>query len=226
MAAERIDSDGDGLADDREINIYHTDPKNKDTDGDGLSDLEELVRGNSPRHPGKVKLGTLDTDKDGAPDSWEIRLNMDLDNPDQNGNGIKDGDDIDNGYDPREKTKVKVEKTIKVSVEKQWLEYYFGDTKLEEFSVSTGKKSTPTPEGEFKIMDKVPVKHYAGNGYDYPNTKWNLHFATTKYRYYIHGAYWHNKFGRVVSGGCVNVRYVSMERLYNFAEVGTKVIIN
>ncbi len=149
-----------------------------------------------PGDQGQGEGGDPDSVQDGAPDSWEIRLNMDLDNPDQNGNGIKDGDDIDNGYDPREKTKVKVEKTIKVSVEKQWLEYYFGDTKLEEFFVSTGKKSTPTPEGEFTIMDKVPIKHYAGNGYDYPNTKWNLHFTTTKYRYYIHGAYWHNKFGR------------------------------
>ena len=62
--------------------------------------------------------------------------------------------------------------------------------------------------------------------YDYPNTKWNMHFTTQYYRYYIHGAYWHDNFGVLpVSGGCVNVRYEDMEDLYNFTEIGTNVTI-
>jgi hypothetical protein len=36
------DTDGDGVADGDEINIYGTDPLNPDTDGDGASDGEEL----------------------------------------------------------------------------------------------------------------------------------------------------------------------------------------
>ena len=36
------DSDGDGVADGDEINIYGTDPLNPDTDGDGASDGNEL----------------------------------------------------------------------------------------------------------------------------------------------------------------------------------------
>ena len=36
------DSDGDGLTDLEEINIYHTDPNKADTDGDGVSDYEEV----------------------------------------------------------------------------------------------------------------------------------------------------------------------------------------
>jgi lipoprotein-anchoring transpeptidase ErfK/SrfK len=43
---------------------------------------------------------------------------------------------------------------------------------------------------------------------------------------YIHGAYWHNKFGQPVSGGCVNVPYSVMEELYNWTDVGTKVTID
>lgn len=43
-----IDTDGDGISDFDEINIYKTDPNNKDTDGDGLSDLEELDKGFNP----------------------------------------------------------------------------------------------------------------------------------------------------------------------------------
>jgi hypothetical protein len=38
----RTDTDGDGVADEDEINIYGTDPNNADTDGDGMSDGDEL----------------------------------------------------------------------------------------------------------------------------------------------------------------------------------------
>lgn len=40
------DTDGDGLRDGDEFEIYHTNPKvsdaNTDTDGDGLSDVKEI----------------------------------------------------------------------------------------------------------------------------------------------------------------------------------------
>ncbi|MGK5095299.1 L,D-transpeptidase [Deltaproteobacteria bacterium TL4] len=41
--------------------------------------------------------------------------------------------------------------------------------------------------------------------------------------YAIHGAYWHQNFGRVASHGCVNVPFPSAEWLYNFAIVGTRI---
>ena len=84
----------------------------------------------------------------------------------------------------------------------------------------------PTPVGSFTVLDKVPSKNYGGTNFSYPNTKWNLHFTTQGLRYYIHGAYWHNKFGQPMSHGCVNVSYGNMERLYNFAQAGTSVEIS
>ncbi len=39
----RADSDGDGLTDGDEVNIYSTDPTLPDTDGDGLSDYDEVI---------------------------------------------------------------------------------------------------------------------------------------------------------------------------------------
>lgn len=36
------DTDGDGISDGDEVNVYHTDPLNEDTDGDGLTDGEEI----------------------------------------------------------------------------------------------------------------------------------------------------------------------------------------
>jgi len=225
LAAERVDTDGDGLSDDREVNVYHTDPKKEDTDGDGLSDTEELVRGFSPLRKDKVKLSSLDTDQDGLPDSWEIRLDLDLDNADQNRNGLPDGQELNEGFFPGSKKLQPVDKLIKVNLKKQELAYYVNDIELDKFKISSGVKSMPTPTGVFAILDKVPSKNYGGVGWSYPNTKWNLHFTTKGLRYFIHGAYWHNKFGRPMSHGCVNVSYAAMERLYNFAEVGTRVEI-
>ena len=60
VAAES-DTDGDGISDDYEINVYATDPGLWDTDGDGLSDGEELLTtGTDPF--------VWDTDGDGVSD--------------------------------------------------------------------------------------------------------------------------------------------------------------
>ncbi len=48
---DKLDSDGDGLTDTQEINIYHTDPHHKDTDGDGYSDKAEIDAGYDPVTP-------------------------------------------------------------------------------------------------------------------------------------------------------------------------------
>lgn len=60
-----IDSDGDGIPDDREIELG-TDPFNPDTDGDGLSDGDELMYGTDPLNP--------DTDGDGFTDGEEVDI--------------------------------------------------------------------------------------------------------------------------------------------------------
>ncbi len=224
-----LDSDNDGLNDYEEQYIYHTDPLKADTDSDGYKDGEEVKNGYSPLQK-KSKMAEADTDADGLNDDWELKIGTDLTNPDTDKDGYKDGQEVKKGYSPTNDESQKIEKLIEVNIKDFKLNYYFGNKLLDSILVSTGKKSTPTPIGNFQILDKVPLKTYGGGNYNfyYPNTKWNLHFTTgqNKLRYFIHGAYWHNLFGQKnVSGGCVNVRYSDMERLYNFAQVGTKVII-
>jgi hypothetical protein len=45
------DSDGDGLSDADEVEVYSTDPQNPDTDGDGVNDGDEVAQGTDPNDP-------------------------------------------------------------------------------------------------------------------------------------------------------------------------------
>jgi lipoprotein-anchoring transpeptidase ErfK/SrfK len=176
----------------------------------------------------KNTTAIIDADKDYLSDAWEKIIGTDPADPDSDGDKFLDGTEVKGGFDPLNQENKTVSKIIKVDLKTQHLWYYFGDKLLADFPISSGLRSTPTPKGEFTVLDKAPTKVYGGPGYNfyYPNTKWNLHFTTKKLRYYIHGAYWHNKFGRPMSHGCVNVSYANMEALYWFAQTGTKIIIN
>lgn len=221
-----VDADLDGLSDVDEVQVYFTDPADPDSDDDGFSDGEEVESGYSPRHAG-LKLMEVDSDEDYLLDAWELTLGTGLLNPDSDGDLFLDGTEVAAGYDPLNALPARLEKLIQVSTADLRLTYSFGDKVMGEVPVSTGKTSTPTPLGEFEILDKVPSKYYAGPTWDYPNTLWNLKFTRANgWNYYIHGAYWHDKFGNEpVSGGCVNVRYEDMEPLYWWAQYGTKVVI-
>ncbi|PJA47589.1 hypothetical protein CO172_00755 [Candidatus Uhrbacteria bacterium CG_4_9_14_3_um_filter_36_7] len=50
----QADTDGDGLFDREEVEVYKTDPLNPDTDGDGYLDGEEVKNGYNPKGSGKL----------------------------------------------------------------------------------------------------------------------------------------------------------------------------
>lgn len=226
VKAAAADADGDGLSDTDEVTVYATDPAVADTDGDGFSDGDEVAHGYSPRHGERARLTEVDSDKDYLPDAWELALGTGLNNPDTDGDKYLDGTEVRAGYDPKDQGQKRLEKRISVDLSSQKLTYSLGGVALESFSISSGLPRTPTPPGEFNVLAKVPVKHYGGRGFDYPNTKWNLQFTSIRgLGYYIHGAYWHDDFGQPKSHGCVNVSYQNMQRLYDWAQLGTKVEI-
>ena len=221
------DADKDGVPDKDEIEIYQTNPDNRDTDGDGLSDWVELNKGYSPHNPKPVKLKDNDFDQDGLKDNMELKFHTSIINPDTDGDGHKDGEEVRNGYDPLTNHNSKLPKKIEVNTAKQELYYYLGRVKMGTFKVSSGKATTPTPKGSFAIVNKTS-RAWSPYGLWMPywmglyNGSFGLHELP----------YWPNGYregqshlGIPVSHGCIRLGIGDAKTLYEWAPVGTPVLI-
>lgn len=87
---------------------------------------------------------------------------------------------------------------------------------------STGLPATPTVKGNFTVQRKYPSQLMSGPGYYLPNVQWIMYFYAG---YAIHGTYWHNNFGQPMSHGCVNLPNDEALWFYDWAPVGTPVLV-
>ena len=222
-----MDTDSDGIPDTDELNIYKTDINNADTDGDGYSDWLELNAGYSPLNSKPVKLEDNDHDNDGLSDRMELNFHTDLGNPDTDGDGFSDGDEIRDGFNPTGEGEEKLARRIDMSIYAQRLFYFLGGVLIFDTPVSSGIYDT-TPRGEFQIHNKHPN---AWSSYGLWMPYWMAITADGKYG--IHELpVWPNGYregedhlGTPVSHGCVRVGTEAAERIYNLTEVGTPVFI-
>lgn len=223
--AENDDSDGDRL-----LNVYEaffgTDPNNPDTDGDGYSDLEEIHNQYDPLKGNGARLEPKDTDKDELWDYEEVLWSIDPENPDTDNDGLKDKIELIQGLNP--KGNGKLEKWIKINLDSQTLSYGIGPRIFDFFPISTGKQGYQTPTGEFTILNKVPKAWSKTYGLWMPY--W---MAFTNKGHGIHelpfwpGGYREGEshLGRAVSHGCVRLGLGPAKKLYDWADIGTKVIV-
>lgn len=109
-------------------------------------------------------------------------------------------------------------KHIYVDLSTQTLYAYQGDTLIMQTPISSGRWD-PTPVGNFHIWEKLLATRMAGgqgpDAYDLPNVPFVMYFYND---FGLHGAYWHNNFGHTMSHGCVNMRIVDAQALYNWAD--------
>jgi len=114
-------------------------------------------------------------------------------------------------------------KWIDVNLATQGLVAYEGQRPVYWATVSTGTAWTPTVKGRFRIYSKLRSGTMAGPGYYLPNVPHIMNFYGG---YSIHGTYWHNSFGQPMSHGCVNMRTSDAQWVYNWAPVGTLVVVH
>jgi len=114
------------------------------------------------------------------------------------------------------------ERWIEIDLSKQRLIAWKGNRPVYAVIISTGKSSTPTPTGIFSIQTRYRTTRMSGDGYDVPDVPYAMFYDRG---YAIHGADWHNSFGTPVSHGCTNVAVNHARWLYNWASVGTPVVV-
>jgi lipoprotein-anchoring transpeptidase ErfK/SrfK len=109
---------------------------------------------------------------------------------------------------------VRGEKWIDIALSTQTLVAYEGEVEVFRTTVSTGASQTPTVTGRFRIFRKLLSQTMRGPDYEQPNVPYVMYFYGA---YSIHGAYWHNDFGRARSHGCVNLRVPEAQWLFEWA---------
>jgi hypothetical protein len=114
-------------------------------------------------------------------------------------------------------------KWIEVDISDQHLTAWQGDVVVFETTVSTGKPGYRTLPGVFNVYRKYEKTRMTGADYDTPDVPWTMYYSGG---FAIHGAYWHNNFGTPVSHGCVNLPVPEAKALYEWAPMGTEVVVN
>ncbi len=122
------------------------------------------------------------------------------------------------------------QKWIEVDLGQQRLTAHIGNASVYTTLVSTGTATHPTPPGDYNIFEKL-AKDDMTNGkagdddyYNLPDVPWVMYFIGGGYA--IHGTYWHANFGHVMSHGCVNVSTDGAKLLYDWAPLGTRVVVH
>jgi hypothetical protein len=116
------------------------------------------------------------------------------------------------------------ERWISVSLSKQMLVAYEGTKPVYVTLVSTGRKGPPedpfeTPKGRWRVRSKHISTTMDGDtasdgSYSIMDVPWTMFFEGS---YALHGAFWHEGFGRVRSHGCVNLGPTDARWLFYWA---------
>jgi lipoprotein-anchoring transpeptidase ErfK/SrfK len=118
-------------------------------------------------------------------------------------------------------------KRIVISIPDRKLVLMSGRQVLKVYDVAVGKPSTPSPEGEYRIANKIPNPTWYGPGQIVGPGKANplgTRWMGLGYRGYgIHGTNAPGSIGTAASHGCIRMRKHDLEELFGLVDTGTTV---
>jgi lipoprotein-anchoring transpeptidase ErfK/SrfK len=127
---------------------------------------------------------------------------------------------------PANAAPVRTARWILIDLSQQRLYAYQGSKVVYSWRISSGVVKYPTVVGTFRVYAKLPKQRMVGgrgaDHYDLPNVPNVMYFYAG---YAIHGAYWHNNFGRPMSHGCINMPLAAANWLYKWTPMGTTVVV-
>ena len=118
---------------------------------------------------------------------------------------------------------------IEVNLEEQTIAVYEDHELIFATLVASGLEPFWTRPGLFQIYEKHESAPMRGSfeadrsdAYYLEDVPWTMYFDKARA---LHGAYWHNKFGRVLSHGCVNLSIGDSHWIFDWAEMGDWVYV-
>jgi len=135
---------------------------------------------------------------------------------------------------------VSVVRLLEVDLSEQRLYLKANGAVVDSWAISSGKSSTPTYTGQFRINSHVrsqtmrgPERDGAGNilkdaagntvYYETANVPWITYFNGDQA---FHGVYWHSNWGNRMSHGCVGMPIPRAQQVYEWSSNGTDVWIH
>ncbi len=117
---------------------------------------------------------------------------------------------------------------VDINLSAQYMMIFQGDTMIGDTYISSGRPGFDTPTGTFFVQAKYEADDMegvlGGEYYNVPQVPDVLYFTNGGHA--IHGTYWHNNFGAVMSHGCVNVPMGTADWLYSIAPIGMRIVIH
>lgn len=112
------------------------------------------------------------------------------------------------------------DKWIHVDLDQQVLVAYEGDRPVLATLVSSGKAGFEPPLGLFHVHKKYTTVTMSGpdpdaGTYAVEEVPWTMYYWAS---FALHGAYWHDEFGRVRSHGCTNIPPIDARWLFHWAD--------
>jgi lipoprotein-anchoring transpeptidase ErfK/SrfK len=118
---------------------------------------------------------------------------------------------------------------IVISIADRKLVLLEGERVVKVYDTAVGKPSTPTPEGEFEVVNRIPHPTYFGKSRPVPpgksnplGTRW---LGLSKAGYGIHGTNAPASIGTAASKGCIRMNNRDVEELFPLIQVGVRVEI-
>ena len=106
---------------------------------------------------------------------------------------------------------------IYISLSNRSLHLYQDEQLVNEYPVGIGKPETPTPIGQYNIIEKID------NPPEGMGSRW---MRLSVINSCIHGTNEPSSIGGLVSGGCIRMHNKDIEELFGKVEVNTPVTIN
>jgi lipoprotein-anchoring transpeptidase ErfK/SrfK len=123
----------------------------------------------------------------------------------------------------------RTKRLVLVSIPDRKLAVLENDEVIARFSVSVGTAVSPSPQGEFEIVNRVSNPTYYHDGTVIPagkgnpvGTRW---IGLNEKGYGIHGTNAPSSIGHAASHGCIRLRNRDMEKLFTMLRVGDAVEI-